>query len=719
MLPIRSSILKSNKILNSPSIINFLSHNSSQSIRNISSISLNSYSKSIKNSGTLPSTQLLFSLNPSCSYSSKISRRSITRFFKRDANSKLNELEEEANEYPNDAETQSQYLSALNESGEYNRVIQRIETNRYAHNKNTQREYDRAKQALHINNPMLSNYHQPITTPNYANSPYPPQHYGQPMYSSHPVSMSAPPPHYEHSPSYMHSDLGTKHHPITVELKNFGPEKPSTLQILLRLTLWGSLLYLLYYGFNQSVKQLGSGGPMSRTFKEYQPDGSVPKVTFADVKGCDEAKSELEEIVAYLKNPASFQKLGGKMPKGVLLTGPPGTGKTLLARAIAGEAEVPFFSCSGSEFEEIFVGVGAKRIRELFANARKKHPCIIFIDEIDAIGGKRSHRDLSATRASLNQLLTEMDGFDSQLNGVIVIGATNLPEFLDPALIRPGRFDRHVVVPVPDVKGRKQILDLYASKVPLAEDVDLQILARGTPGTTGADLFNIVNSAALRASANKLDKVTMAELEYAKDKILMGAERISQRMTEEVRKMTAYHEGGHALVAIKSQYSMPIHKATILPRGSSLGMTMQLPESDRVSQSKAQMLAQLDVLMGGRVAENIIFGSEHVSTGASNDLERASQIARAMIVHYGMGDKTGVLSVPNRESWDSLSDETKRQIDQEVKEILSASYQRATTLLTSNINELHQLADALLKYETLDSKEIMKAIQGEPLKKEL
>jgi ATP-dependent metalloprotease len=457
-----------------------------------------------------------------------IPHRQITQYFRKKRED-LEELEEEANSAPDGAEEQYRYLTALNNSGYFQTVLQRVESNRYAHNKKTQKEYERARNAMNLANSNL------LTANNqYAAQSHTPQHHSAPLNYSSPYSSSS---------SYPGSDLGSRENPLYVTTNPTGASvKPSWGQILLRLGSAAAFAYFAYYLLSQSLKQLGSGGPMSRQFKEYQSDGSIPKVTFEDVKGCDEAKAELEEVVAYLKNPAAFQKLGGRMPKGLLLTGPPGTGKTLLARAIAGEAEVPFFSCSGSEFEEIFVGVGAKRIRELFAQARKKHPCIIFIDEIDAVGSRRSHRDISATRASLNQLLTEMDGFEG-MSGVIVIGATNLPEFLDPALVRPGRFDRHVVVPVPDIKGRKQILDLYASKVPMASDVDLQVLARGTPGTTGADLFNIVNSAALRASANKLEAVTMKELEYAKDKILMGAERVSHALTDEVRKMTAYHEG--------------------------------------------------------------------------------------------------------------------------------------------------------------------------------
>ena len=387
-------------------------------------------------------------------------------------------------------------------------------------------------------------------------------------------------------------------------------------------------------------------------------------------------------------------------------------GKTLLAKAIAGEAQVPFFSCSGSDFEEMFVGVGARRIRDLFTAARKKAPCIIFIDEIDAVGSKRSARDVQAARLSLNQLLVEMDGFD-KTNGVIVIGATNLPALLDSALTRPGRFDRHVTVPVPDVKGRRAILDLYAKKIPLSADVDLDVLARGTSGCTGAQLFNLINSAALRASSKGHVSVSMREMEYAKDKILMGAER-SNLMSPEEKKLTAYHEGGHALVALYTQHTIPLYKATILPRGNSLGTTHFLPENDMHSQSKAQLIARMDVAFGGRVAEELVFGDEMVTTGASSDLEGATKIARAMVMQYGMSAGMGLMVV-DEESGGVLSSEKKQAIDSEIEAMMRQSYDRAKRILTTHMQHLHVLAGALLKHETLDAKEIRAVLSAQGL----
>ena len=388
------------------------------------------------------------------------------------------------------------------------------------------------------------------------------------------------------------------------------------------------------------------------------------------------------------------------------------TGKTLLAKAIAGEAQVPFFSSSGSDFEEMFVGVGARRIRDLFTAARKKAPCIIFIDEIDAVGSKRSGRDVQAARLSLNQLLVEMDGFDNS-KGVIVIGATNLPDLLDPALTRPGRFDRHVTVPVPDVKGRRAILELYAKKIPLSTDVDLDVLARGTSGCTGAELFNLLNSAALKASSKGHTSVSMKEMEYAKDKILMGAER-SNLMSAAEKKMTAYHEGGHALVALYTKHTIPLYKATILPRGNSLGTTHFLPADDMNSQTKAQLISRLDVAMGGRVAEELIYGEEMVTTGASSDLEGATKIARAMVTRYGMGDAAGLMVVDSSNA-DLASPAKRAAVDDEVDAMLKLSYERAKTVLSSHIQHLHVLANALVKHETLSATEIRDVLSAEGL----
>lgn len=438
-----------------------------------------------------------------------------------------------------------------------------------------------------------------------------------------------------------------------------------------------------------------------------EPESTDP-TTFDDVKGCDEAKAELEEIVQFLRAPASFTRLGGKLPKGLLLMGPPGTGKTLLARAIAGEAHRPFFYASGSEFEEMFVGVGAKRVRELFAAAKQHAPCIIFIDEIDAIGGKRNPKDQRFLTMTLNQFLVELDGFQSS-EGIIVIGATNFPESLDKALVRPGRFDRHVIVPNPDIRGRTQILECHTKEIPLEDDVDLEVIARGTPGFSGAELANLVNMAALKAAIGNFMAVGMSHLEYAKDKILMGAERKSAALSEETRRTTAYHEGGHALCCLYTKDALPVHKATIMPRGQALGMVSQLPSKDMTSMSKAQMLAKLDVCMGGRGAEELIFGKEYVTSGASSDFQQATQLAEAMVTQYGMSEKLGlVIYEKEREST-----ETRALIETEVRALLDASYARAMKVLRGHEAELHRLASALLAHETLTGEEVSQAVKGE------
>ena len=487
------------------------------------------------------------------------------------------------------------------------------------------------------------------------------------------------------------------------------------------------------------------------------------ETTFDDVMGVDESKAELMEIVEFLANPDRFTRLGGKLPKGVLLMGPPGTGKTLLARAVAGEAGVPFFYASGSEFEEMFVGVGARRVRDLFNAAKENAPCIIFIDEIDAIGGKRSGRDQQAMKMTLNQLLVEMDGFENN-EGVIVIGATNLADSLDSALTRPGRFDRHVSVPLPDMKGRASILHLYLDPLPTASDVDCEILARGTPGASGAELFNVVNrsvvmsflcivlvcllisflcwfavvisflcidlfvcsslfsvglscSAALQAAFADADFVSMEDLEFAKDKILMGPEKRSAVLRPEVMRCTAFHEGGHALMAILTKGSHPIHKATIMPRGRALGMVHQLPAHDVVSVTKKELEAQMDVLMGGRVAEEIMYGADHVTTGASNDMMRATSIARDMVTLYGFAkDQTGLMYVTPRDMVeDRLSAETKQIIDVEVRKIIDESYTRAKKTMRSNRDKLERIAEALIKFETISGEEVKMAAAGKAI----
>ncbi|MBM3620221.1 MAG: ATP-dependent metallopeptidase FtsH/Yme1/Tma family protein [Alphaproteobacteria bacterium] len=451
------------------------------------------------------------------------------------------------------------------------------------------------------------------------------------------------------------------------------------------------------------------------------------RVTFDDVAGIDEAKGELEEIVDFLKDPQKFQRLGGKIPKGCLLVGPPGTGKTLLARAIAGEANVPFFTISGSDFVEMFVGVGASRVRDMFEQAKKNAPCIIFIDEIDAVGRHRGAGlggGNDEREQTLNQLLVEMDGFEAN-EGVILIAATNRPDVLDPALLRPGRFDRQVVVPNPDIGGREKILKVHLRKVPIAPDVDPRVVARGTPGFSGADLANLINEAALRAARLGKRLVTMIDLEYAKDKVLMGTERRSMAMTEEEKRLTAYHEAGHALVALHVPKADPLHKVTIIPRGRALGVTMQLPERDSLSYSKLFMESRLAIVFGGRVAEQIVFGEENVTTGAASDIQQATQMARAMITAYGMSDKLGRVRYQANEQevflghsvtqTQNISEATAQIIDDEVRRLIEEGETKARTILTEHRTDLEALARGLLEYETLSGEEVNALLRGEKI----
>lgn len=437
---------------------------------------------------------------------------------------------------------------------------------------------------------------------------------------------------------------------------------------------------------------------------------------FSDVHGCDEAKEELQELVEFLKAPDKFSTLGGKLPKGVLLVGPPGTGKTLLARAVAGEAAVPFFYMSGSEFDEVYVGVGAKRVRDLFSAARGKSPAIIFIDELDAIGSKRHERDAAYAKQTLNQLLTELDGFD-QNSGVIIIGATNFPQSLDKALTRPGRFDRNVVVPLPDVRGRIAILKHHLRNIRIDSAVDPAIIARGCPGFSGAELENVVNQAAIRASKNKAPKVGLEDLVWAKDKILMGAERRSAVIQQKDKVMTAYHEGGHALVAMLTEATTPLYKATIMPRGHALGLTQMLPELDKVSETKKEMMAQIDVCMGGKVAEELIYGADNVTTGASSDIQGATRIAYMMVTQAGMSEALGNVDLST--DYARLSSETKQRIENEVRRLVEEGRERALKLLTTNREGLDRLAHALVEYETLSKEDMEKVVRGEKLSEKL
>jgi cell division protease FtsH len=483
------------------------------------------------------------------------------------------------------------------------------------------------------------------------------------------------------------------------------------------------ILGIAFFALRQMQKGGGGGAMGFGKSKAKLLTERSGKVTFDDVAGIDEAREELQEIVEFLRDPQRFSKLGGQIPKGALLVGSPGTGKTLLARAIAGEAGVPFFTISGSDFVEMFVGVGASRVRDMFEQAKKNAPCIVFIDEIDAVGRSRGHglgNSNDEREQTLNQLLVEMDGFEAN-EGIIIIAATNRPDVLDPALLRPGRFDRQVVVPIPDIDGREKILGVHMKKVPLAPDVNPRVIARGTPGFSGADLANLVNEAALLAARRNKRLVAMQEFEDAKDKVMMGAERRSMVMTDDEKKMTAYHEAGHAIVSVHEKASDPIHKATIIPRGRALGMVMRLPERDSYSYHRDKMHANLSVAMGGRVAEEIIFGHDKVSSGASSDIQYATNLARNMVTQWGMSDKLGPLQYEEQsEGYLGMgaaqrtfrSGSTNELIDNEIKGLVEGAHKRATELLTTHEDQLHLLAQALLEYETLTGEEIKSLLEN-------
>ena len=511
---------------------------------------------------------------------------------------------------------------------------------------------------------------------------------------------------------------------IALPLEN---NSPGLLDILISwfpmLLLIGVWIFFMRQMQSGSGRAMGFGRSRAKLLNE-----NKNKVTFRDVAGIDEAKAELEEIVEFLKDPSKFQRLGGKIPKGALLVGPPGTGKTLLARAIAGEANVPFFSISGSDFVEMFVGVGASRVRDMFEQGKKNAPCIIFIDEIDAVGRHRGAGlggGNDEREQTLNQLLVEMDGFDAT-EGVILIAATNRPDVLDPALLRPGRFDRQVVVPNPDINGRKKILTVHTKKIALAPDVDVKVIARGTPGFSGADLANLANEAALLAARRNKRLVTMLDFEDAKDKVLMGAERRSMVMTSKEKELTAYHEVGHALVGIYTPGNDPLHKVTIIPRGRALGVTMNLPERDKYSETKTEMKAKLAMMFGGRVAEELIFGKSNVTSGASNDILQATQKARSMVVEWGMSEKLGPLRYSENEEdvflgrsvtqRKSMSDETAKLIDQEIRSLIDEAEEHARKILRKYVKHLHSLAKALLEFETLSGDEVNELIKKGKIK---
>ncbi len=504
---------------------------------------------------------------------------------------------------------------------------------------------------------------------------------------------------------------------VSISASPIDEKMPSLLGVLLS---WFPMLLLIgVWIFFMRQMQGGKGGAMGfgRSKAKLMSD-IKKKVSFNDVAGIDEAKEEVEEVVEYLKNPKKFMKLGGKIPRGVLLVGSPGTGKTLLARAIAGEADVPFFTISGSDFVEMFVGVGASRVRDMFEQGKKNAPCIIFIDELDAVGRSRGAGlggGNDEREQTLNQILVEMDGFETN-DGVIIIAATNRPDVLDPALLRPGRFDRQVIVPLPDIVGRGKILKIHSKKISTGPDVKLKIVAKGTPGFSGADLANLVNEAALLAARKNKRIVTMQEFEEAKDKVMMGPERKSMVMTEEDKKLTAYHEGGHAIVAINEKASDPIHKATIIPRGRALGLVWTIPERDKYSHSREYLEANISKAMGGRIAEELIFGHDKVTSGASSDIQMATKLAKDMVTKFGMSDQLGPLTYGENEDevflgrsitrHQQMSEETAKKIDIEIKRIVDEGYKKAKKILTEKIDDLHKLAKALLVYETLSGEEI-------------
>jgi len=529
-------------------------------------------------------------------------------------------------------------------------------------------------------------------------------------------------------PPFLQDNLSEvlKEHRVDVDGQK--PEQPSILRQLLVASFPILIILIVFIFFMRQMQggMSGKSGPMSfGRSKAKMLEGGKVKITFADVAGVEEAKEEVQELVDFLRDPTKFQKVGGKIPTGILMVGSPGTGKTLLAKAIAGEAKVPFFSISGSDFVEMFVGVGASRVRDMFEQAKKQSPCIVFIDEIDAVGRHRGaglgggHDEREQT---LNQLLVEMDGFEEN-EGIIIIAATNRPDVLDPALLRPGRFDRQVVVPLPDIRGREQILKVHMKKVPIGEDVDPSLIARGTPGFSGADLANLVNEAALVAARSGKKIVGMEQLEFAKDKVMMGTERRSMVMSEEEKLKTAYHEAGHAIVGRALEEHDPVYKVTIIPRGRALGVTVFLPEEDKYSHSRQYILDRICGLYGGRIAEELVYGEKGITTGASNDIERATELARNMVTKWGLSSKLGpmrygdesdepFLGMTAGSAKQDISDETARVIDEEVKSILTDCYDSATSILKEHLDKLHVMATALVDYETIDSKQIDDIMAG-------
>ncbi|KAL8907285.1 MAG: hypothetical protein Q9171_005927 [Xanthocarpia ochracea] len=637
---------------------------------------------------------------------SPIQRRTI--FGMGSSQNLLAHMEQTANNNPTSATAQNAFYSALLRANMPAIVVERYQTGRYASNPACETTYQRALESVGQSGGLATSHgtsFAQVPQGNFSMTPEQLQAVGQAVAAqSRGGNISV-------TGKGGAAGTGAKDTPLYVVVEeSLGSSIFKWVKFIFYFGLVGYFTLVIVTIAVEASGILKKVGGFQST--EAQPQDQTTR--FSDVHGCDEAKEELQEVVQFLKDPAKFSTLGGKLPKGVLLVGPPGTGKTLLARAVAGEAGVPFFYMSGSEFDEIYVGVGAKRVRELFNNARAKSPAIIFIDELDAIGAKRNDRDPAYVKQSLNQLLTEMDGF-SQDTGIIVIAATNLPRMLDKALTRPGRFDRNISVPLPDVRGRMEILKNKMKNVQIGTDVDESTIARGTPGFSGAELENLINQAAVHASKNQQPKVTMLDFEWAKDKIIMGSERRSMVVQDKDKLMTAYHEGGHALVALKTKGATPLYKVTIMPRGPSLGATHFLEEIDKVSQTKAELLSGIDVSMGGKVAEELVYGADNVTSGASADIRGATSIAQYMVTECGMSDALGNIDLAS--NYRLHSSETKAKIEGEVRRLVEEGRQRAMKLLSENRNELDMIAKALMEYEVLSLEEVNKILKGEKLPK--
>lgn len=662
-----------------------------------------SLSRTTRPYSTLPPFQFIRDYRPVKSNLPSISQRR-TLFAANSSQNLLAHMEQTANNNPTSPTSQNAFYSALLRADMPAILVERYQTGRYASNTACETTYQRALEKL-ARTEGASAFRGGTPTAgrnNISNEQL--QAIGQAVAAQSRGGSIA-------SAKVGSSGTGEKASPLYVvvdESMSSTIFKWVKFAFYFALIAYGGLVVLqLAIDASGVLKRVGGGAT-----NEAQPQQQT--VRFSDVHGCDEAKEDLQELVEFLKNPEKFSTLGGKLPKGILLVGPPGTGKTLLARAVAGEAGVPFFFMSGAEFDEIYVGVGAKRVRELFANARAKAPAIIFIDELDAVGGKRNERDPAYVKQSLNQLLTELDGF-SQDTGVIILAATNFPQLLDKALTRPGRFDRNISVPLPDVRGRMQILKHHMKNVQVATDIDESIIARGTIGFSGAELENLVNQAAVRASRNKSTKVSMLDFDWAKDKIMMGAERRSAVIQEKDKILTAYHEAGHALVCLFTKGAYPLYKVTIMPRGQALGLTHFMPDMDKVSMARVEYFAQIDTAMGGKVAEQLVYGDDNVSSGCSSDLKGATQIAYDMVASLGMSDILGNMDFAS--NYDHLSSETRLKIEQEVTRFVEEAKSRATALLTEKRKELDIVAKALLEYETLTLEEINKVLKGEKLDK--